>query len=55
MSEPDAEDQADEQPSKTVRVPIRGADGPFGSEEFAEVPEVTADHWSERIWHAVRP
>lgn len=49
MTEP-----SDDEPRK-VRVPVRRGPNPLASPETAEVPEDTAAHWSENIWHDSPP
>ncbi|WP_205873463.1 hypothetical protein [Mycobacterium camsae] len=39
-----------EQPRRTVNVPIRRGDGVFTPDEYAEVDVDAADHWDARIW-----
>ena len=50
MSEP-TDDQDTQTRPRTVRVPLRSAPDPFSRPEYAEVPEDTAAHWSDRVWH----
>jgi hypothetical protein len=50
------EEQDDDEPAvKRVRVPVRREPGPFGHVEYAKVPENTAAHWSDRVWHDKPP
>ena len=47
----EAEDQADEPPRRTVRVPIRRGDSIFAFDEHADVDPGVADQWDARLWH----
>ena len=56
MSEPDDRDGEPDDGGgrtrpRTVRVPLRSAPDPFSRPEYAEVPEDTAAHWSDVVWH----
>ena len=50
MSEP-TDDRDTQARPRAVRVPIRSAPDPFSPPEYAHVPEDTAAHWSDSVWH----
>lgn len=54
-AEPADTAQEDDQPSRTVRVPVRRGAGPFGRLEYLEVDAETAAQWDSRMWHDEPP